>query len=243
MSKQTWKKSLQTHHDPRSLATTLYRKGKKVCPLNPFSISGNLSSSGFGRNSNFWTIEVKNKKNSIFANCSPRQCLGPTENGITCFDLTKFPSLSKCLSGLNSFGSSQILGSLWTAHKFGATYNCTKNSVNVKKILGSLIYDMRKMQISGHWNSVSRRSCRFLLTIHISRKAVCATFISIYNHFWEIPIIVKFTTACFIQIARPAQLSATMTLSCETRVRCSYWQQTDLAGKRVTEYISNLLTV
>jgi len=46
-------KGVKTYYDPRSLATSLYGEAAKVTPFDPFSISGKLSSSGFGRNSNF----------------------------------------------------------------------------------------------------------------------------------------------------------------------------------------------
>ena len=207
-SEKTLKLSLWTH-DPRSLATTLYREGAQNCPpVAIFSISGKVSSSGFGRNSNFWTIDVKNKNNSIFANCSPRQYLGPTEKGITCFDLIKFPSLSKCLSGLNFFGSSQSLGSLWTAHKFGTIY-CTK--MNLEDI--GVISDTRKLQFQPNWNTVQvSRNWAFQFSLHISRKAVYLVCTDFHRHFRNIPIFRIITTAHFFQRIRSGQLNAAMTL-------------------------------
>jgi len=74
--------------------------------------------SELGRTLNFCKMLTRKRKISILARFSPRQFLGPMENGITLSDFTNLPFLSKCRSGSKRRGSGHKSGSLWTCQMF-----------------------------------------------------------------------------------------------------------------------------
>jgi len=74
-----------------------------------------------GRNLNFCKMPTIKRKISMLTRFSPRQLLGPMENGITLSDFTNLPFSSKCRYGSKRRGSGPKSGSLWTCQMFDIT--------------------------------------------------------------------------------------------------------------------------